>query len=136
MPGKVDTMDVLRRVPLFAALSARQLADLAALVLWQDVAPGASLAAGEADAEALFVVAAGRVRVEWADGRHDDAASGVAFGQAALLGAASGPERIVALERSTIGRLPRAALEALVDDAPRLGLALARALAAAPGAAS
>jgi hypothetical protein len=130
MPSNVDTMAALRALPLFRALSARELADVAAAVAWQDAAPGAVLVGErDGDGEALYLVASGRVRVEpEGGGAAVELGAGQGFGEGALLRGGPPPARATVVERAVVGRLGRAALERLVDDAPRLGLALCRGL--------
>jgi hypothetical protein len=126
MPGPIDTLALLRGVPILAALGVRELAQLGQRVRWRALAAGDSLGGGD-DPRILVVVASGRVQVGGEDGHQTVLGAGGHWGEGAWLGASPGLAGVVAIEAAMIGVLDRHELEAVVDAAPRVGLLLAQA---------
>jgi CRP-like cAMP-binding protein len=125
MPTRVETLLTLGRVPLFAALTTRQLADIAERARWVTVAAGeVVVAAGEA-LDALVVVEDGELTLGERRVVRGEIVDELAAVSPVALAAdlrAVGPARLV--------RLERVAFEELIDDVPGLASAVCRALGA------
>jgi hypothetical protein len=123
MPTRVETLLVLGKVPLFAELTTRQLADVAEAARWCSAAAGEALVVAGETLDALLVVAEGELVTEGGAriGR------GEAVDELALVApAVSGA--VVAAQATRYLRLERVAFDELVDDVPGLGAAVCRVL--------
>lgn len=123
MPSRVETLIALGRVPLLAALTTRQLADVAERARWATGREGAIvISAGDA-IDALIVVEDGELmygdRVIGKGGVVDELAC-----VAPILAAAD----LRVLRAARLIRLERIDFEELVDDVPGLAAAVCRAL--------
>ena len=123
MPTRVETLIALGRVPMLAALSTRQLADVAERARWVDLAPGAVVVAAGEPIDALIVVDDGEL--ELAGRRY---ASGEVVDELACVAPLAAPADLRVARGARLIRLERADFEELVDDVPGLASAVCRAL--------
>jgi hypothetical protein len=124
VPTRVETMLILGDVPLLAQLTARQLADLAAVADWRSARADDVVApAGEA-LDALIVVADGELSL--GDGRA--IARGHAVDELAWFAPAPLAAPLVATRATRYLRIERLDFDELVDDVPGLGAAVLRVL--------
>ena len=123
MPTRVETLIALGRVPLLAALTTRQLADVAERARWVTARDGRSWSAPAIAIDALIVVDDGELAL--GDRR---IGKGEVVDELACVAplAAPGDLRVVAPAR--VIRLERVDFEELVDDVPGLASAVCRAL--------
>jgi CRP-like cAMP-binding protein len=131
MPTRVETLIALGRVPLLAALSTRQLADVAERARWVTLAAGAVVVTAGEPIDALIVVDDGELELA---GRR--IARGEVVDELACVAplAAAADLRVTAAAR--LIRLERADFEELVDDVPGLASTVCRALGERARAAS
>ncbi len=123
MPSRVETLIALGRVPLLAALSTRQLADVAERARWATARAG-SVVVGAGDViDALIVVEDGELAL-------GDRAIGKGEVVDELACVAPTPARadLRAVRATRLIRLERVDFEELVDDVPGLAAAVCRSL--------
>lgn len=123
MPSRVESLIALGRVPLLAALTTRQLADLAERARWTHArAGGVVLSAGDL-LDALVVVDDGELALgERRIGK------GEVVDELACVAPALVAHDLRATRAVRLIRLERADFEELVDDVPGLASAICRAL--------
>ena len=126
MPSRVETMLVLGDVPLLAELTARQLADLAAVTAWRTARAGDVVVPAGEPLDALVVVADGELTADggraWTRGQAVDELAWFAPAPVAAAVVAARPTRYLRIERLDF--------DELVDDVPGLGAAVCRVLGA------
>ena len=123
MPSRVETLIALGRVPLLAALTTRQLADVAERARWSTVRDGAIvISAGDA-IDALIVVEDGELA-------YGDRAigKGEVVDELACVAPILAAADLRVLRAARLIRLERIDFEELVDDVPGLAAAVCRAL--------
>ncbi len=99
---------------------------LAASMTWWKFRAGDYLFRCGDDADALFVIASGRLRVLPPSGGSKELSSGAVFGEAGLLLGGVRSADVAAVRDTVVGRLGQAEFERAVERVPTLGLALAR----------
>lgn len=126
LPDEVVRTPPIADAPLFTSLPADTAARLAAAVAaW--VAPAEAVVVREGDeSDSVYVVVEGAVRVEHGGAVVARLGPGELFGEMALLARRPRAATVVADETTTLLELPRAALEQLRRDDPRVGEALER----------
>ena len=123
MPSRVETLIALGRVPLLAALTTRQLADVAERARWSHVREGAVVVTAGDLVDALIVVddgelAAGERRI----------VEGEVVDELACVAPQPIAHDLRAVRAARLIRLERGDFEELVDDVPGLASAICRAL--------
>ncbi|HTJ44050.1 MAG TPA: hypothetical protein VL463_18215 [Kofleriaceae bacterium] len=124
VPTRVETMLILGDVPLLAALTARQLADLAGKAAWKSARAGDTVANAGESLDALIVVADG----ELALGDDRVIARGQAVDELAWFAPAPLAAPLVAARATRYLRIERLDFDELVDDVPGLGASVLRVL--------
>ena len=123
MPSRVETLIALGRVPLLAALSTRQLADVAERARWVTAKEGSVVIGAGDPIDALIVVDAGELALG------DRAvAKGEVVDELACVAPALAAADLVVTRTARMIRLERVDFEELVDDVPGLASAVCRAL--------
>ena len=123
MPSRVETLIALGRVPLLAALTSRQLADVAERARWVSVAAGAIVISAGDLVDALIVVDDGELaQLDRRIGK------GEVVDELACVAPVSAAGDVRAVRASRMIRLERVDFEELVDDVPGLASAVCRAL--------
>jgi hypothetical protein len=123
VPSRVETLIVLGKLPLFAQLTTRHLADVAERARWQTVSEGAVVIAAGETIDALWIVADGELgdgTTTWGRDQSIDELAVVAPIKQSSEIRATRPTRLV--------RLDRVDFEELLDDVPGLGPAVCRVL--------
>ena len=129
MPRSVESVMVLSELSLFAGLSTRELAELAEVVVWETASPGDVLCKEGEVGEAMYFVLAGRVRVERQGGEVvATLGPGEPFGEMALFDEDLRSASVIAETSARLGRIDRAAFEALVGEVPGIALGICRVL--------
>ena len=124
MPSRVETLIALGRVPLLAALSTRQLADVAERARWVTAREGSVLVTAGDPIDALIVVEDGELAL--GDRR---IVKGEVVDELALRRAGRRRRPICRVTRAArLIRLERVDFEELVDDVPGLASTVCRAL--------
>jgi hypothetical protein len=123
MPTRIETLIVLGRVPLLAALSTRQLADLAERVRWTHAAAGAVIVVAGDPIDAMIVVDNGELSL--GDRR---IVAGEVVDELACVAPVAAAADLRADCATRMIRLERLDFEELVDDVPGLAAAVCRAL--------
>lgn len=124
-----EKVAALRRVPLFAELSTRQLQDIEALVDEVEVEAGQVLIDQEGFGQELLVVLDGTAEVT-RDGRHlADLGPGEAIGEIALLDGKPRTATVTAKEPMALLTISKRAFDTVLDRVPGLAHALLRTLA-------
>jgi len=123
MPTRVETLIALGKVPLLAALTTRQLADVAERARWVTAAARDVIVGAGEPIDALIVVADGELAI----GERVVAAGQVVDELACVAPVAAGAD-VIASRASRLVRLERVDFEELVDDVPGLAAAVCRAL--------
>ena len=123
MPTRVETLIALGRVPLLAALSTRQLADVAERARWVTLKPGAVVVASGEPIDALIVVDDGELDL---GGRR--IGRGEVVDELACVAPLPAAADLRVVLHARLIRLERADFEELVDDVPGLAAAVCRAL--------
>lgn len=123
MPSRVETLIALGRVPLLAALTTRQLADVAERARWINVRAGSVVVTAGDLVDALLVVDDGELAL--GDRRF---ARGDAVDELAPFAPSTIDADLRATRASRLIRLERMDFEELVDDVPGLAAAVCRAL--------
>jgi CRP-like cAMP-binding protein len=131
--GLADRLRLLRAVPLFGAMAADQLLDLAAAAVPRAYEPGQTIVRrGSAAAAGLYLVAEGNVAV-LAEGDRDGAlvettvaqlGAGELIGELSLVDGRPRPATCVAMTRTRCLHLGGAAIARTLDRSPELGRAL------------
>ena len=123
MPSRVESLIALGRVPLFASLTTRQLADVAERVRWVNAREGSVvITAGDA-IDALIVVDDGELRIG-----DRSIVKGEVVDELACVAPLAVPHDLRAIRAARLIRLERVDFEELVDDVPGLAAAICRAL--------
>lgn len=130
---RADRMEALARVDLFCALDEDELAQLADKLLFAPFASGEVLTReGDADHD-LFLIASGRVGVRVGVGGTErqvaELGAGAFFGELSLMTGDPRSATTVALGDTVCYRLPRSAVEGLLERRPELAETLAETLA-------
>ncbi len=123
MPSRVESLITLGRVPLFATLTTRQLADLAERARWFAVRAGEVLVTAGDPLDALVVVEDGELAL--GDRR---IGNGEVVDELACVAPQLLSHDLRAVRASRAIRLERADFEELVDDVPGLAATICRAL--------
>jgi hypothetical protein len=123
MPTRVETLIALGRVPLLAALSTRQLADVAERARWVTAREGEVLITAGDPIDALIVVEDG----ELALGARR-IGKGEVVDELACVAPAAAPADLAVVRGARLIRLERVDFEELVDDVPGLASSVCRAL--------
>lgn len=123
MPTRVETLIALGRVPLLAALSTRQLADVAERARWSTARAGDLVATAGEPLDALLVVEDGELALG-----DRVIAAGEAVDELACVAPVPLAGDLRALRATRLVRLERVDFEELVDDVPGLAAAVCRAL--------
>jgi AAA family ATP:ADP antiporter len=123
MPTRVETLIALGKVPLLAALTTRQLADVAERARWVTASARRVLASTGELIDALIVVADGELSL--GDRRF---AAGHVVDALACVAPIAADADLVATTTTRVVRLERIDFEELVDDVPGLAAAVCRAL--------
>ncbi|MEO6773289.1 MAG: cyclic nucleotide-binding domain-containing protein, partial [Kofleriaceae bacterium] len=123
MPSRVETLIALGRVPLLAALTTRQLADVAERARWVTAKPGEVVVGAGDPLDALIVVDDGELTL-------GDRAIGKAevVDELACVAPLAASFDLVVKHAARLIRLERVDFEELVDDVPGLASAVCRAL--------
>ena len=131
MPTRRNTkIDALRRVPLFADLTDKQLHGIEAFVDEVQVDAGRVLVDQEGFGNELLIVVDGTAEVT-RDGRHiADLGPGEAIGEIALLDGKPRTATVTAKEPMTLVTVSKRAFDTVLDRVPGLPHALLRTLAA------
>ncbi|HEY1012621.1 MAG TPA: Crp/Fnr family transcriptional regulator [Herpetosiphonaceae bacterium] len=129
------TLAILQALPLFEALDAAALGDLAAALDERRYRPGQHIVFEGDPSQGVFVILEGRVRLARtaADGREqvlDTAGPGEMFNVVPLVDAGPAPATARAMAPLRCLHLPAAALSGLIRRHPELALVLLRTLAA------
>jgi hypothetical protein len=123
MPTRVETLIALGRVPLLAALSTRQLADVAERARWVTAREGSVLITGGDPIDALIVVEDGELRLGTRT-----IVKGEVVDELACVAPTSAPADLAVTRNARLIRLERVDFEELVDDVPGLASSVCRAL--------
>ena len=123
MPSRVETLIVLGRVPLLAALSTRQLADVAERARWIAAKEGVVLVTAGDPIDALIIVDDGELAI--GDRR---IVKGEVVDELACVAPLPAPADLEVVRAVRAIRLERIDFEELVDDVPGLASAVCRAL--------
>jgi voltage-gated potassium channel len=115
----VVTWSMVARVPLFAELSAAEIAQIMPLLRAQIVGPGANIVRRGEPAHSMYFIAAGEVEIELPDERVR-LASGQFFGEIAVLRQARRSATVTALSRSSLLMLDAHDFRTLMDGEPRI----------------
>ena len=123
MPSRVETLIALGRVPLLAALTTRQLADVAERARWAHAREGSIVITGGDMIDALIVVEDGALI-------HGDRliAKGEVVDELACTAPVAATADVRVVRAARLIRLERVDFEELVDDVPGLAAAVCRAL--------
>lgn len=131
-PGRSIDTAFLRSVQVFSGLSEEALSDLVATLEPVDLVAGRTLLTQGADADALYVIVTGRLRVSVATGDEEqilhELSRGQVFGEIALLTGRPRTATIRSVRDSYLLRLPARDFHRLIDQHPRLLLAVSRLL--------
>lgn len=130
MRDVLDRVRVLHGVPLFAALSAEELYPVAEVAERVIREAGERVVAQGDPSDALFVVAEGRCEVVRDGVRLSEIGSGAAFGELGVLDGEPRSATVTALVPTTLLRIPRDELEALLDESPDVARSIIRHLVA------
>jgi CRP-like cAMP-binding protein len=123
MPSRVETLIALGRVPLLAALTTRQLADVAERARWSHARQGAVVVTAGDLVDSLIVVDDGELALgERRIGK------GEVVDELACVAPLAIPHDLRAVRAARLIRLDRQDFEELVDDVPGLAAAICRAL--------
>ncbi|MEO8702860.1 MAG: cyclic nucleotide-binding domain-containing protein [Kofleriaceae bacterium] len=123
MPSRVETLIALGRVPLLAALTTRQLADVAERARWVHIREGEVVVTSGDLLDALIVVDDGELAL--GDRR---IGKGEVVDELACVAPLAVPHDLRAARTARLIRLERVEFEELVDDVPGLAAAVCRAL--------
>ncbi len=123
MPTRVETLIALGKVPLLAALTTRQLADVAERARWVTAETNRVIVGAGDPIDALIVVADGELAV--GDRR---LGPGQVVDELACVAPVAAAADVTASRAARLVRLERVDFEELVDDVPGLAAAVCRAL--------
>ncbi|HEU0031532.1 MAG TPA: cyclic nucleotide-binding domain-containing protein [Kofleriaceae bacterium] len=123
MPSRVETLIALGRVPLLAALTTRQLADVAERARWVHVRDGSVIVTSGDLLDAMMVLDDGELALG-----ERRIVKGEVVDELACVAPVHVPNDLRATRASRLIRLERADFEELVDDVPGLAAAVCRAL--------
>jgi hypothetical protein len=123
MPTRVETLIALGRVPLLAALSTRQLADVAERARWVTAKEGSVLISGGDPIDALIVVEDGELQIS-----PRRIVKGEVVDELACVAPTAASADLAVTRSARLIRLERVDFEELVDDVPGLASAVCRAL--------
>ncbi len=123
MPSRVETLIALGRVPMLAALTTRQLADVAERARWSHAKVGDVIVSAGDPIDTLIVVDDGELRI--AD---RIVAAGEVVDELACVAPIAAAGDLVVTRATRLIQLPRGDFEELVDDVPGLASAVCRVL--------
>nr|MBA3542418.1 cyclic nucleotide-binding domain-containing protein [Deltaproteobacteria bacterium] len=123
MPSRVETLIALGRVPLLAALTTRQLADVAERARWATARAGSVIVTSGDVIDALIVVEDGELM--FGERR---IVKGEVVDELACVAPIAAATDLRAVRASRLIRLERVDFEELVDDVPGLATAVCRSL--------
>jgi voltage-gated potassium channel len=115
----VVTWGMVARVPLFAGLTATEIADIAGLLLAQSVEPGGVVVRKGSPARAMYFIASGEVEIDLPSGPVH-LGVGHFFGEIAVLRRARRSATVTAVTRTNLLVLDGSDLHALMERDPRL----------------
>lgn len=115
--------DALADVPLFAALSARQLGKVAGTAFTKRYAKGAALVKAGAPGEAFFVILDGRVTIR-SGPRRVAVGPGEFFGEMALLDGGPRSATVTAADETLVMVVPRSKFVRLLEREPKIAVAM------------
>ena len=127
--------DVSAKLPYFAGLDARALAEIARRVRWRTYAPGEQIVTEGEPCHGLYFVIEGQVRLIKisADGREHVSrvlGPGGTFNDVAVFDGGPNSDSAVAFERSVVGMVPESEVTALVAKHPEVAKAALKHLSA------
>lgn len=123
----MNIREVLGQCPLFAGAAEADLDDLAASTRVRSVASGETLLAIGMPADHLYILAAGRMRVELADGTLVSDIGGLEpIGEMSLLSSESRTATVFAVRDSKVLEIGREALDEIFQSHPNVLLAMSR----------
>jgi CRP/FNR family transcriptional regulator, cyclic AMP receptor protein len=125
-PTVRDWTDVLASMPLFSNLSKRHVRELAKHAKVVDYAPGAAIVEAGERGDALYLVVEGRATVA---GKSGALRPGDFFGEMALVDGQPRSRTILAKSQLRAMKLPRRAFLQALEQDPKVGLAVMKALA-------
>jgi hypothetical protein len=123
-PEAVSRVDVLQRIPLFAYLVYRELAEVLAISQGRSYAPGELIVREGDPGGDLFIVLQGRVVVEAGGVGMATLPAGGQFGEMGLVDAAPRSASVRALEPTKVMIIPRAEMMGLMHREPVVGVKL------------
>jgi DNA gyrase subunit B len=123
MPTRVETLISLGRVPLLAALSTRQLADVAERTRWVSAREGSVLITAGDPIDALIVVEDGELQLG-----NRRIVKGEVVDELACVAPTAAPADLTVTRNARLIRLERVDFEELVDDVPGLASSVCRSL--------
>jgi CRP/FNR family transcriptional regulator, cyclic AMP receptor protein len=128
-PKTRDWEDVLRALPLFAGLSARHLRQVARLAEFVEFLPGDFIVQVGEPGQAFFMILSGRAKVL---GRRNarNLEAGDFFGEMSLIDGEPRSATVMATTEVHAMKLPRGAFLRVLQQEPRMAMALLEALAA------
>ncbi|MBB4301796.1 voltage-gated potassium channel [Rhodobium orientis] len=116
----VVTWGMVARVPLFASMSAAEIAEVMKLLRAQRVEKGAIISRAGEDAHSMYFIASGRVRVELPN-QTFELSDGAFFGEIAVLKRTARSAHMTALSICNLLALDAADLHVLMDRNPTIG---------------
>jgi len=123
MPTRVESLIALGRVPLLAALTTRQLADVAERARWATVRPGTVVITAGDLLDALILVEDGELALG-----ERRIVKGEVVDELACVAPLALAHDLTAVRQARLIRLERVDFDELVDDVPGLAAAVCRAL--------
>jgi CRP-like cAMP-binding protein len=127
-PTTRDWVDVLRALPLFSKLSTRHLRQVAKLAQFVDFAPGEAVVIAGETGDAFYLIVSGKAEVR-ARPRAGALGPGDFFGEMALIDGEPRSATIAAKTELHAMKLARRPFMKLLDQEPRVALALMAELA-------
>lgn len=124
-----ETVAWLRRVPLFADLSTRQLEHIAPLVDEVEVASGQVLMEEDGFAQELLIIIDGRAEVTRGGQHMQDVGPGEVLGEIGLLDGGPRTATVTTREPTTVLAVRKRAFDTVLDQVPGLPHELLRTLA-------
>jgi CRP/FNR family cyclic AMP-dependent transcriptional regulator len=123
-----ETVALLAQVPMFAALSRRQLGRVAGIAAAKRYAAGTPLVRFGEPGDAFYVILAGEARVDVPD-RQIALGAGDFFGEVALLDGKPRAATVTAVSEVLVLVIARAKFLGLLEDEPKVALAIMATLA-------
>ena len=127
--GSVETIEKLKKIPLFADLGDASLAHVAKLAGEVDVPAGQVLVQPKEAGSGLFILEEGTVVVELTGGKKIELGPGECFGEMALLDDRPHTARVRAKTGVRCLSIGRSEFQELLETEPKIGISLLRVLA-------